>query len=373
MLIVKPKSISKQLYGHQKHKRYLLKNKNRNNIMLEKTCILTIAIAFSISAFAREEIRIVGSSTVYPFAIKVADDFGRNSGFKSPVLESTGSGGGLKLFCAGIGEQHPDITNASRAIKDKEIKLCANNDITDILEVKIGYDGIVLANSLISADIALSRKQIFEALAAKLPDEKGKLVPNPNIKWSDIDPNFPEQKIEVLGPPPSSGTRDAFVELVMEEACDAFEAIAALKSEDKEAHKVACTTIRSDGAYIDAGEDDNLIVTKLNANDAAIGIFGFSFLDQNPDKIKGLKIDGTLPEFDAIADGSYPVSRPLFFYVKTAHKDIIPGLQDYVALFVNEKAIGEDGYLIDEGLIPLPEDELEQARADVQNFAGNIQ
>ncbi len=341
--------------------------------MFKKTCILTIAAAFSISAFAREEIRIVGSSTVYPFAIKVADDFGRNSGFKSPVLESTGSGGGLKLFCAGIGEQHPDITNASRTIKEKEVKLCAENGITNILEVKIGYDGIVLANSLISEDIALTRKQIFEALAAELPNEQGKLIANPNIKWSDIDPSLPDQKIEVLGPPPSSGTRDAFVELVMEEACDEFEAIAALKSEDKNAHKIACSTIRSDGAYIDAGEDDNLIVTKLNANDAAIGIFGFSFLDQNPDKIKGLKVDGAMPEFDAIADGSYPVSRPLFFYVKTAHEDIIPGLQQYVKLFVEEKAIGEDGYLVDEGLIPLPEDELMQTRSDVQKFAGNIQ
>lgn len=341
--------------------------------MFRKTCIFTIAIAFSMNAFAREEIRIVGSSTVYPFAIKVADDFGRNSGFKSPVLESTGSGGGLKLFCAGVGGQHPDITNASRAIKKTEIQLCAENGVTDILEVKIGYDGIVLANSLISEDIALSRKQIFAALAAELPDEQGKLIANPNIKWSDVDPSLPDQKIEVLGPPPSSGTRDAFVELVMEEACDEFEAIAALKSENAEAHKIACTTIRSDGAYIDAGEDDNLIVTKLNANDAAIGIFGFSFLDQNPDKIKGLQIDGAAPEFDAIAEGSYPVSRPLFFYVKIAHKDAIPGLKEYVELFVDDRAIGEDGYLVDEGLIPLSEDEQQQIHSAVESFAGNIQ
>lgn len=341
--------------------------------MFKKALIISALGIFAVSATAREQIRIVGSSTVYPFAIKVADDFGRNSGFKSPVLESTGSGGGLKLFCAGIGEDTPDITNASRRIKPSEIELCHQNNVNDILEVKIGYDGIVLAHSLKSADMSLSRAQIFEALAAKLPNDEGMLVDNPHQTWSDIAPSLPNQKIEVLGPPPSSGTRDAFVELVMEETCDEFPAIKALKDSDKNAHKETCTTIRSDGAYIDAGEDDNLIVTKLNANDAAFGIFGFSFLDQNPDKIKGLTIDGFAPEFDAIASGDYPVSRPLYFYVKTIHKDVIPGLQEYVQMFTEDRAMGEDGYLVDEGLIPLTAEEFAQISADVQSFQGNIQ
>ncbi len=340
--------------------------------MLNKLPKISLIVASTIiasSAIAREEIKIVGSSTVYPFAIKVADDFSRNSGFRSPILEATGSGSGIKLFCSGVGEEHPDVTNSSRKIKESEVKLCQKNGVDGILEVKIGYDGIVLANSLQSEDFSVTKKQIFTALAEQLPNENGELVNNPNMLWSDVDPSLPNQKIEVLGPPPSSGTRDAFVELVMEEACEEFEAINNLS--DEEQHKV-CTMIRSDGAYVDAGEDDNLIVTKLNANQAALGIFGFSFLDQNPDKIKAAVIDGVAPEFEKIASEEYKVSRPLYFYVKLAHKDIIPGLKEYVTTFVTERAIGEDGYLVDEGLIPLDEDDLEEEIEDVEAFVTNV-
>lgn len=299
----------------------------------------------------------------------MADDFGRNSDYKSPVLESTGSGGGLKLFCAGVGEQHPDITNASRAIKDKEIELCKSNGVTDIMEVKIGYDGIVIADNLSGPDFVLTREQLFKAVAAQLPDESGNLVANPNTTWDQIDASLPQEKIEILGPPPSSGTRDAFVELVMQEGCEEIGAIAALEGDAKD---TVCTTVRSDGLYIDAGEDDNLIVTKLEANPAAVGIFGYSFLAQNPDKIKGATIEGVAPSFEAIADSSYPVSRPLFFYVKLAHNGVVDGLQEYVETFLGEKAMGEDGYLIEEGLIPLPAEDLEAIRMTAEEFTSNL-
>ncbi|MFV0430673.1 MAG: substrate-binding domain-containing protein [Alphaproteobacteria bacterium] len=340
--------------------------------MLKKTLIIAAGLTVAVSAYARDEIRIVGSSTVYPFAFKVADNFGRNTDYKSPVLESTGSGGGLKMFCGGVGEDYPDITNASRAIKDKEIKLCADNGVTEIMEVKIGYDGIVLANNLSGPDFSITREQLFEAVAAQLPNDEGKLVANPHTTWNQIDASLPAEKIEILGPPPSSGTRDAFVELVMEKSCDEIPAIKALKETDANAHKAACTTVRSDGLYIDAGEDDNLIVTKLEANPAAVGIFGYSFLNQNPDKIKGAKIENVAPTFDAIADGSYVVSRPLFFYVKLAHNSIVDGLQEYVETFLSEEAMGEDGYLVEEGLIPLPEAELEEIRTTAEEFSANL-
>lgn len=338
--------------------------------MLKNMLLLAAGLSVVASAAqAREEIRIVGSSTVYPFAFKVADDFGRNSDYKSPVLESTGSGGGLKLFCAGVGEQHPDITNASRAIKDKEIELCKSNGVTDIMEVKIGYDGIVIADNLSGPDFVLTREQLFKAVAAQLPDESGNLVANPNTTWDQIDASLPQEKIEILGPPPSSGTRDAFVELVMQEGCEEIGAIAALEGDAKD---TVCTTVRSDGLYIDAGEDDNLIVTKLEANPAAVGIFGYSFLAQNPDKIKGATIEGVAPSFEAIADSSYPVSRPLFFYVKLAHNGVVDGLQEYVETFLGEKAMGEDGYLIEEGLIPLPAEDLEAIRMTAEEFTSNL-
>jgi phosphate transport system substrate-binding protein len=332
---------------------------------------LSAALAsFAGTASARDYISVVGSSTVYPFATVVAEQFGKTTRFKTPKIESTGSGGGLKLFCAGVGVEHPDITNASRRIKQSEFEDCQKNGVAAIVEVKIGYDGIAVANAKEAPHLDLTRKELFLALAKEVPDPKGgeKLVPNPYETWSEIDPALPDAKIEVLGPPPTSGTRDAFVELVMEEGCDQFDLIKAMKKTDKSKHKAVCQSVREDGAYIEAGENDNLIVQKLVANHDALGIFGFSFLDQNLDKVQGSKIEGKVPTFESIADGSYPVSRPLFFYVKKAHAGTIPGIEEYVAEFVSDKASGEYGYLADRGLIPLPEGEREQVASDAKSM-----
>ncbi len=329
---------------------------------------LTASVALTNAAEARDQIRIVGSSTVFPFATAVAEEFGKTTGNKTPVVESTGSGGGLKLFCAGVGVGHPDITNASRRIKSSEVERCAGNGVTDITEVKIGFDGIVLANSRATDRFSITLQQLFLALAKDVPSDGG-MVPNPNRTWSDIDPALPAAKIEVLGPPPTSGTRDAFVELAMEGGCKTFPAIAALKKEDKKAYKAVCHAIREDGAFVEAGENDNLIVQKLEANPNALGIFGYSFLEQNRDKVQGSIIDGVEPDFDTISDGSYPVSRSMYFYVKKAHVGVIPGIDEYVATFTDEDAWGPYGYLADKGLIPLPDADREAMRDQATTFA----
>ena len=315
-----------------------------------KTITLAAAITVGLlgAAEARDQIRIVGSSTVFPFSTAVAEKFGKSSSFKTPVGESTGTGGGMKLFCAGVGENHPDMTNASRRMKKSEFEKCTTNGIS-ITEVKIGFDGIVIANAKTGPDLTLSLEQIFLALAAEIP-QGGKLVANPNKLWSDIDPSLPKTKIEVLGPPPTSGTRDAFVEIAMEGGCKTLAGAAKLGLKKK-----ACHAVREDGTYIEAGENDNLIVQKLESNPNAFGIFGFSFLDQNADKLKGASVDGTEPEFEEIAAGNYSVSRSLFFYVKQQHVGVIPGIKAFVTEFTNENAWGPDGYLIDKGLIPLPD------------------
>ena len=326
------------------------------------TIAATVAAVATVGAVqaqsARDYISIVGSSTVYPFATVVAEQFGKTSSFKTPKIESTGSGGGLKLFCAGVGVEHPDITNSSRRIKQSEIDMCAGNGVTEVVEVKVGYDGIVLANAKSAQNYSVSRKDVFLALAKNVPNPDGEgLVPNPYVTWNQINPDLPKSKIEVLGPPPTSGTRDAFVELVMDHGCEEFEAINAL---EKDAKKAACQTMREDGAFVEAGENDNLIVQKLDANPQALGIFGFSFLDQNLDKVHGAQIDDVEPTFENIADGSYPVSRPLYIYIKKAHIGVIPGIEEFAAEFTSEKASGDEGYLTDKGLIPLPAEEHEQ-------------
>ncbi|PHQ68153.1 MAG: phosphate ABC transporter substrate-binding protein [Sneathiella sp.] len=312
---------------------------------------------------ARDQIRIVGSSTVFPFSTVVAEEFGSKGQFKTPVVESTGSGGGLKLFCAGVGEKHPDIANASRRIKASEVEKCAAAGVVDIIEVQIGFDGIVLANSKATKPIDLTKQQIFMALAKQVPID-GKLVDNPYMKWSDIDSSLPDIKIEVLGPPPTSGTRDAFVELAMEGGAKKFDMLKALRKSDKKAFKAVAHTIREDGAFIEAGENDNLIVQKLVANPNAIGIFGFSFLDQNADRIQGGVIGGVKPTFDNISNGDYGISRSLYFYVKGAHVGVVPGIQEFVAEFTNEDTFGEFGYLTEKGLIPLSEAERAKVRND---------
>lgn len=318
---------------------------------------LTLSIALAPSAQARDKIQMVGSSTVYPFATTVAEHFGKSTNFKTPVVESTGTGGGMKLFCAGTEDNTPDITNASRAIKASEVEMCKANGVTNIVEVKIGYDGIVVANSRKADRLNLSRKDLYLALAKDIPTEGGSWIPNPNKTWKDVNPSLPNRKIEVFGPPPTSGTRDAFVELAMEGGCKKFDFVAVLKKSDKNQYKSRCHTVREDGAYIEAGENDNLIVQKLVANPKALGIFGFSFLDQNADKIQGSLVDGEEPVFEKISDGSYPVSRPLFFYVKAAHVGQVPGIKEFLAEFTSEAAWGPEGYLTDKGLIPMPDTE----------------
>lgn len=321
------------------------------------------------AAQASDNITIVGSSTVYPFATVVAEHFGKTTDFRTPIVESTGSGGGMKLFCAGVGESYPDITNASRRIKSSEFKQCQSNGVKDIIEVKVGYDGIVLGSSKEAAQMDLRLQDIFLALAKEIPDPDGSesLVKNSNKTWADVNDSLPAIKIEVLGPPPTSGTRDAFSELALEGGCKTFGWIKAIARSDKVRYKEICHTIREDGAYIEAGENDNLIIQKLRENPAALGLFGFSFLDQNSDIIQGTAVEGVAPEFELIADGSYPVARPLYIYGKTAHIGVTPGLEEFMMAFTEDAAFGEEGYLTDKGLIPMPEAERAEFRDNVEN------
>jgi phosphate transport system substrate-binding protein len=326
---------------------------------------LALAVAFAAAPEAlaqRDQIRIVGSSTVYPFSTKVAEQFGKSTRFKTPVIESTGTGGGFKLFCAGVGTEHPDVSNASRAIKSSEVDTCKQNGVTGITEVMIGYDGIVVANSKKAPVYRLTRKQIYQALAKVVPTDDGKTKANPYTRWNQIDPSLPAVDIEVLGPPPTSGTRDAFVELVMDAGCKEWGWVKDLEKTDKDRFQQICQAIREDGKYVEAGENDNLIVQKLDANPKALGIFGYSFLDQNTDRLHGSVIDGVEPTFDNIADQKYPVARPIFFYVKNAHVGVIPGIVEFVAEFTSDRSMGEDGYLADAGLIPLPGKKLDEVR-----------
>lgn len=313
--------------------------------------VLTVQTA----AASRSNINIVGSSTVYPFSTVVAERFGRSTDFKTPKVESTGSGGGMKLFCQGVGVQHPDIANSSRQIKKSEYELCQKNGVKDIVEVLIGYDGIVIANSRKAERMNLTLKDIFLALAARVPNPNGTetLVKNPYKTWRDVNSLLPDIAIEVLGPPPTSGTRDAFSELALEGGCKKFTWIKNMKGKDKKAYKALCHTVREDGLFIEAGENDNLIVQKLNANKNALGIFGFSFLDQNIDIVQASIIDTQEPTLETIAEGSYPVSRPLYFYVKKAHVGVVPGIEEYLAEFTRENTWGDEGYLIEKGMIPL--------------------
>ena len=336
-----------------------------------KKIILTAALSASLVANAyaagRDTISVVGSSTVYPFATVVAEKFGKRTSFSTPKIESTGSGGGMKLFCNGVGLDTPDITNASRRIKKSEFDNCQKNGVTEIVEVHIGFDGIAVANSKQAQQLKLTRKDLFLALASKVPNPDGSetLVENPYQTWKQVNASLPDIEIEVLGPPPTSGTRDAFAELAMEGGCKTFAFIKAMKKSDKTMYKDTCHTVREDGPYIEAGENDNLIVQKLDNNPNALGIFGFSFLEQNDDKVQGSIIEGKAPEFETIADGSYPISRPLYFYVKKAHMDSIPGIGNFLEEFTSEAAMGEDGYLLDKGLIPLSEEERDRLRKNV--------
>ncbi|NYS60921.1 substrate-binding domain-containing protein [Vreelandella salicampi] len=323
------------------------------NRILKTTVIAAAVMSVAGVAQARDQIRIVGSSTVYPFASYVTEEFGATTNYPTPVIESTGSGGGLRLFCNGVGEGTPDITNASRRMKVVEFERCAENGVTDITEAKIGSDGIVLGQSNTNDVVALTREDIFKAVAAMVPVD-GELVENPYTNWSEIDSSLPDREISIYGPPTTSGTRDAFEELVMESA-----------SEEMDAYEEAYTDIRSDGVYIDAGENDNLIVQRLQEDTGAFGIFGYSFLEENLNTLNAATIDGVEPEAEAISSGDYPVARSLWFYVKNQHADDVPPMYDYVDMFMSEMMIGSDGYLRDIGLIVLPEGEREEWREKV--------
>jgi len=325
-----------------------------------------LALCASPAFAARDQIRIVGSSTVYPFTTAVAEQFGKKSGMKTPVVESTGTGGGMKLFCEGVGEDKPDATNASRRMKKGEFESCQKNGVTDIVEMLIGFDGLTLAQSKAGNPMKISRKNLFLALAKEVPGADGKLVANPYKMWNEIDPSLPAVKIEVLGPPPTSGTRDSLHELFMEPGALEIDTLKELKKADSKAFDAVWKSLREDGAYVEAGENDNVIVQKLDANPNAFGVFGFSFLEENAAKLAGVEIDGVVPAFESIADGSYKPSREMFVYIKKAHVGVIPGLAEFANEYVSESATGEDGYLGDKGLVPLPGDRHEKMAATVK-------
>ncbi|AUN30229.1 substrate-binding domain-containing protein [Niveispirillum cyanobacteriorum] len=304
------------------------------------------------AAAARDQIRIVGSSTVFPFTSTVVERFGQTTKFGAPILESTGTGGGMKLFCSGIGADFPDATGASRAMKASEYDTCQKNGVEQITELVIGYDGLTFTQSKKGNQISITKAQLFAALAKEV-EVNGQIVRNPHKTWKDVDASLPAIEIEVLGPPPTSGTRDAWVELVMESGCKEFPAIKAL---DATRHAAVCKTMREDGAFIEAGENDNVIVQRLIANPNAFGIFGYSFLEENLDKLHGVPVNGIEPKYETIASGQYPVSRPLFVYFKNQHFGVIPGLKEFLGEYASERAMGDDGYLADKGLVPLPAD-----------------
>ena len=311
--------------------------------------------AFAGSASARDQIRIVGSSTVYPFASYVAEEFGATTKFKTPVIESTGSGGGHKLFSEGPGLNTPDITNSSRRIKKSELERNFANGVEKIHEVILGYDGIAIAHNVDNPELNLSRKDLLMAVAAEVPKD-GKLVANPYKYWDEINSDLPHKEIIIFGPPTTSGTRDAFEEMVMEKA-----------SKKIEAYGGKYNKVRQDGPYVPAGENDNLIVQKLAQNKDAVGIFGYSFLAENQDRIQGALIEGYAPRPEYISSGEYPISRSLFFYVKLAHIGKVPGIEEFVNLFLSEKMIGPDGYLKRIGLVPLPDADREKQRSEWEN------
>ena len=318
-----------------------------NKVLL--TAMMLIATSFSTVSYSRDQLMIVGSSTVFPYTQAVAEQYTQMTGSPAPVVESTGTGGGFKVFCGGLGLNFADITGASRAIKSSEAELCSQNGVTDVREVLIGYDGLSIASAINGIEIELTKTNIFRALAAEVVVD-GNVVANPYKTWNEIDSSLPELPIIVFGPPPTSGTRDAFVELVMHEGCASFPEIVALEDDRK---REVCDRMRQDGPFIEAGENDNLIVQRLLADTNALGIFGYSFLYENTDTLKGISVDGVFPTPETIADASYSVSRPLYIYIKNAHLNVIPGMNEFVAEYLSDAAIGPDGYLLERGLIPI--------------------
>lgn len=333
--------------------------------LLGSCALVAIMMATAGVAVARDQIKVTGSSTVFPYSQAAAEEYANKTGKPAPVVESVGTGGGFKAFCGGVGEDFADITGASRAIKESEVKLCADNGVTDITEAMIGYDGLSIAHARGAPEMNLTEEQIFKALAAELPDGKGGFVANPNKMWSEVDASLPAINIIAFGPPPTSGTRDAFVELVMHDGCKDLPGMADLKKADEKKWTEVCSRMRQDGPFVEAGENDNLIVQRLEADANSVGIFGYSFLYENNDKLKPVKVNGVEPTFDTIADGSYPVSRPIFFYVKNAHRDVIPGMKEFLEEYVSDTALGADGYMAERGLTPLAPEKLKELQKAV--------
>jgi phosphate transport system substrate-binding protein len=314
---------------------------------------------------ARNQVWAAGSSTVFPFATRVAETVARTTGGTAAKVESLGTGGGLKLFCSGTGANYPDIATASRAMKKSEWDACQASGVTDIVELKIGFDGIVLANAKAAPTFAISREQIYKALAAELPQGAG-FATNAAANWNNVAPGLPNERVLVYGPPPTSGTRDAFVELAMEKGAEKLPAMAALKKSNEDEFKAKSHTLRRDGAWVDAGENDNAIVQTLEKTPGAVGVFGYSFLENNLDKVKAATVEGVAPTFETISSGEYPLSRSLYIYVKKANVGVTPGLREYVNAFVSDAAAGKGGYLQARGLISLPQAEHDQVKAAAQ-------
>lgn len=329
-----------------------------------------IGLTAPTTAQARDQIRIVGSSTIFPLTTKVAEHFAKTTGEPAPVVESTGSGGGFKLFCGGIGSEFPDIVDSSRQITGSETAICAANSVQDISEIKIGYDGIVMLGSRDAPAMSLSARQLYLALARTIPIN-GASVPNPNVNWSDVDPSLPDLKIRVYGPPPTSGTRDLLGQLILDKGCATFSDIASLEVSDPESFRLLCRAIRDDGAYIEAGENDRLVISKLEKDPTSYGVMGFNNLERNRDRLQGIPVNGVEPDYETILDGSYPASRALYLYVKDDHEQLVQSLGAFVSTYVSDAVIGEDGLLAENGLVPLPPEERKDTLSQAAKFAGN--
>ncbi|WP_339782035.1 substrate-binding domain-containing protein [uncultured Thalassospira sp.] len=344
-------------------------------MMRRSVCSAVIALVLGVAlsanvAQARDQIRIVGSSTLYPLTAKVAEHYGKTTDKPSPVVESTGSGGGFKLFCGGIGDEFPDIVDASRPMTGSERAVCVANSVRNISEIRIGYDGIVLIGSKEAPAMKLSPRQLYLALARTVPVQ-GASVPNPYQKWSDIDPSLPELAIRVYGPPPTSGTRDLLGQLLMERGCKTFADINAMETGEPDSFRLLCRTMRTDGAYIEAGENDRLLISKLEKDPTSYAVMGFNNLERNMVSMQGIPIGGIAPSYETILDGSYSGSRPLFLYVKDDHRQLVPDLAPFIASYVSDAIIGDEGLLVDNGLVPLHESERSDALAQAQKFIKN--
>lgn len=317
----------------------------------------------------RNGIWAAGSSTVFPFATRVAENFGRNFPDGAPPrVEALGTGGGIQAFCQGLGPTTPDIANASRRLKASEFDQCVENGVTEIIEIKIGYDGLAIATARTGSDFLLEGGDLFMALAKEVPGPNGELIPNPNRTWAQVRAGLPDVRIQVYGPPPTSGTRDSWNELAMLHSAESVPALAALAESDPDRFESVAQTLREDGGWVDSGENDNAIVQTLTRTPGSVGVFGYSFLEENFGQVKPASVNGIFPTLETIASGDYPISRSMFIYVKKAHIGVTPGLQDFLIEFTSEAATGQGGYLQDRGMVPLPAEERAAQRAVAANL-----